>query len=400
MAREHTADDAIHDISGVERAEAAARGSQARFHAVASLVHDLLWQSDPQGAVTWLNDRWYAYTGQTREQALNRGWADVLHPDDRADAFRLWAESMETGRPFTREHRLCGRDGEYRLFHVRAEPLRDEAGRVLYWFGAATDVHEHRRVNAELLESAADRIALRRQLALAEEEERRRLARELHDEVGQHLTALGLGLQALSDVAPPGSDADRRATNLRELADTLGRELHGIAVRLRPRALDDFGLEEALRSYAVEWSRRSGIVLDLHAPEQGERLPALVESAIYRIIQEALTNVARHSGAARAGVVLERREAYLQVIVEDDGQGFDPKRAARMRGEGAPALGLLGIRERAALLGGTMQIESTPDCGTTLFVRVPIAQPSAPAPAAADETHDSGGTVDEWGDAR
>jgi signal transduction histidine kinase len=228
----------------------------------------------------------------------------------------------------------------------------------------------HGRVVAE---SATTRTALRRQLTLAEEDERRRLARELHDEVGQHLTALGLGLQALSDVAPPGSDVDRRATQLRGLTDTLGRELHALAVRLRPRALDDFGLEAALQSYAEEWTRQSGIAIDVHARGPSMRLLPSAESAVYRIVQEALTNVARHSGAAHAGVVLERRDGYIHLAVEDDGRGFDPDRAAMPDADRLQRLGLVGMRERAALVGGTMDIESAPGKGTTVFVRFPIA---------------------------
>ena len=226
-------------------------------------------------------------------------------------------------------------------------------------------------------ESSTARGALRRQLALAEEAERRRLARDLHDEVGQHLTALGLGLQALSDVAPPGSEVDRRAVQLRALTDTLGRELHALAVRLRPRALDDFGLEAALQSYAEEWARQSGIAIDVHARGPSSRLAPSAESAVYRIVQEALTNVARHSGAAHAGVVLERRGRYIHVVVEDDGRGFDPERAELLLADQAHGLGLLGMRERAALVGGTMDIESTPGRGTTVFVRFPIDDASA-----------------------
>jgi signal transduction histidine kinase len=224
------------------------------------------------------------------------------------------------------------------------------------------------RVDAE---SSASHSALRRQLALAEEEERRRLARDLHDEVGQHLTALGLGLQALSNVAPPGSDVDRRATQLRILAATLGRELHALAVRLRPRALDDFGLEAALQSYAEEWARQSGIAIELHAHGPSTRLSPGMESAVYRIVQEALTNVARHSGAAHAGVVLERRDGYIHLIVEDDGRGFDAERALMPLADRIERLGLVGMRERTALVGGTMDIESAPGKGTTVFVRFP-----------------------------
>jgi signal transduction histidine kinase len=226
-------------------------------------------------------------------------------------------------------------------------------------------------------ESSSARSTLRSQLSLAEEGERRRLARDLHDEVGQHLTALGLGLQALSDVAPPGSDVDRRATQLRALTDTLGRELHALAVRLRPRALDDFGLEAALQSYAEEWARQSGIGIHVHARGPSTRLAPSAESAVYRIVQEALTNVARHSGATHAGVVLERRDGYIHLVVEDDGRGFDPERAALPLADRMLGLGLLGMRERTALVGGTMDIESAPGKGTTVFVRFPVDDTSA-----------------------
>jgi signal transduction histidine kinase len=236
---------------------------------------------------------------------------------------------------------------------------------------------------AERAWAAEERDALRRQLLQAEEDERRRLSRELHDEVGQHLTALGLGLQALSDVTAPGSEADRRAAQLRELVSTMGRELHALAVRLRPKALDDFGLEAALTAYAEEWSRQSGIAVAIHAEGEAERLPDAIESAVYRVVQEALTNIAKHSGATHASVVVERRDGHVQAIVEDDGRGIDAAAdtaaypPAASGAGGRTGLGLLGIRERVALLGGTVDVESVTSDGrgTTLFVRIPIESP-------------------------
>lgn len=243
------------------------------------------------------------------------------------------------------------------------------------------DVVERARAEEEarVARTLAERHVLRRRLAQAEEDERRRLSRELHDEVGQHLTALGLGLQALSDVAPPGSEVDRRAGQLRTLVSTLGRELHAIAVRLRPKALDDFGLEAALAAFVEEWSQQSGITVDLHAPRATERLPAAIESAIYRIVQEALTNVAKHSGATHASVVVERQAGEVRAIVEDDGRGFEPAAASDLpdAGDEHIGLGMLGIRERAALLGGMVEIESSLGHGTTLYARIPIDGPAS-----------------------
>ncbi len=227
---------------------------------------------------------------------------------------------------------------------------------------------------AERQRAEIERNALLRRLDSAQEDERRHLSRDLHDEVGQHLTAMGLGLQALSDVAPPGSEVDRRAEELRGLADILSRELHGIALRLRPKALDDFGLEAALDAYVRDWSAQTKIPAEFHAPSSATRLPPSIENAAYRIVQEALTNVAKHSGAERVSVVVERRDNQLRAVVEDNGKGFNPEVVLRGSMDSGK-LGLLGIRERVALLGGTMEIESAPDGGTTIFVRLPIEVP-------------------------
>ena len=241
--------------------------------------------------------------------------------------------------------------------------------------GETTALYSHavRAARATALaQSLAERDELRRQLTLAEEEERRRLARELHDELGQHLTALGLGVQAIADSAHANPEITERAALVRDMVNALGRGLHSVAVRLRPKTLDDFGLDAALSTYTDEWSRRTGIAVDLHTDHNPQRLPMVVESAIYRVIQEALTNVARHSGATRAGIVVERRDGNVVAIIEDSGRGFDTSATQPTNVRVGGGLGLLGVRERASLLGGSIDIESSPGGGTTLFVRIPI----------------------------
>lgn len=230
------------------------------------------------------------------------------------------------------------------------------------------------------------RDALRLQLLQAEEQERQRLARELHDEVGQHLTALALGLQALSDVAPPGSEVDRRAGQLRALVASLSRDMHALTIRLRPRALDDFGLPAALEAYVDVWSQRAGITVDLHAAADIERLSPAVESAVYRVVQEGLTNVVKHSRATRASVVVERRNGHVVAIVEDNGRGLEQRPGE----QASSGLGLVGIRERALLLGGTAQIESTVGGGTTVFVRIPLSLPNRAPRERAEESRRDG----------
>lgn len=230
----------------------------------------------------------------------------------------------------------------------------------------------------EAQRAAIQRNDFRRQLAQVEEEERRRLSLELHDEAGQHLAALSLGLQALTDIAQPGSEVDRRAGQLISLANTLGRELHAVAVRLRPRALDDFGLEAAVSVYAEEWSRQHGIRMSVHAPTNAQRLPSPVENAAFRVVQEALTNIARRRSATHASVLVERLTHTVVVVVEDDGKGFDPK-SESTAAEGAVDLALLGIRERVALVGGTVELEPGARHGLSLYVTIPL-DVSADAP--------------------
>lgn len=368
------------DITTLKKTEAALRASDIRFRAVADLVPDLLWESAPDGSTPWFNARWYEYTGQTPAESAVWGWMEVIHPDDRARTVENYRRGFERGEAIVQEHRIRSAESTYHWFLVRIEPHRDEAGRVMRWFGAATDIHAQRlafqEVEQRVAERTEERDELRRALTAAEEAERQRLARELHDEAGQQLTALGLGLQALSNTLPAQSEASERAAQLRSLVDSVARELHAVAVRLRPKALDDFGLDAAITAFAEAWSAQSGVALDVHTRIGAERLPAEIETAVYRIVQEALANVAKHSEAKRASVIAERRGGNVVAIIEDDGEGFDvaavERQAAAPGREGRSMLGLLGIRERAALLGGTVELECAPGRGTTLFVRIPL----------------------------
>jgi signal transduction histidine kinase len=215
------------------------------------------------------------------------------------------------------------------------------------------------------------RTALLKRLAHTQEEERRRLARELHDHSGQLLTALALGLKQLEEVPAEGSSTHERLRRLRDLVDQLGREVHSLALELRPTALDDVGLAEALASYAETWSRRTRVEVDYHGEGLSRRLPGELETTLYRVVQEALTNVLKHSGARRVSLILEQRDGHAVAIVEDDGRGFRPARLRRAP-DLRPCLGLLGMEERLEAVGGSLEIESTPGKGTTLFAKVPV----------------------------
>ncbi|WP_157271808.1 PAS domain-containing protein [Azohydromonas aeria] len=363
-----------------ERSEAALRRREAQMHAIVSLVPDLLWRSDAAGRVEWFSERWYAYTGQAPHEALGQGWAQVLHPEDRDETLRAWAESLRTGQPLQHEHRLRAGDGSWRWFLARAQPLREGEGQgpVSAWFGSVTDIHEQ-RLSRELLEQrVAERTQALRQLLLrvenVQDEERRRIARELHDGLGQALSAVALAVSALRGTTGAGdaAAARERMDRLPGLLHQLDRELDGIVFRLRPTALDDCGLGEGVAAYVQTWGELTGIAVDMELRGlEGARLDAAVEAAVFRVVQEALNNVAKHARATRVSLSLERRRGQLVGSVEDDGVGFDAAQAAAPSA-GRSHWGLLGMQERMGALGGRLDIESQPGQGTAVLWRLPL----------------------------
>jgi signal transduction histidine kinase len=220
---------------------------------------------------------------------------------------------------------------------------------------------------AALAVDLSERIArdsLRR-VVEGQELERRRLARELHDETGQALTSILLGLKALEERSK--DPASRAATEeLRELVVSTLQDVRRLAVELRPSALDDFGLVAALERLAESFAEQTGISVDFQTALADERLPEEVETALYRIVQESLTNVVKHAQARRISILLARKDGAVKAVVEDDGQGFDP---AVQTDDG---YGLMGMRERLALLGGRLEVESGRDGGTTIAAEVPV----------------------------
>jgi signal transduction histidine kinase len=267
-------------------------------------------------------------------------------------------------RDFLEEQRCTER--ELREAH---EQLADRAKQLQTLVNSRTA--KLAKSNEQLRHEMAEREALRRKLLYAQEEERRRIARELHDQMGQNLTALNVGLKSLLD-RQSRSGLDSQVHHLQELAMQTARDLHRVAVELRPAALDDLGLVKAIRALTETWSTRYGIEVDFEAGQyQPAGISSEIETILYRIIQEALNNVAKHSGARHVAVVLRRTAKHVHAVIEDDGRGFDV-RVASQSGNGSGHLGLLGIQERLGMVGGSLNVESVPESGATLIVRVPI----------------------------
>jgi signal transduction histidine kinase len=257
---------------------------------------------------------------------------------------------------------------------LRLTGLRETDAVACSLLRASASLHQsmaERTQAAAALRASEERKQLLRHAVLAQETERKRIARELHDSLGQYLTALQLGLNAIGQHCATDAGATEELAKLRDLTSEIGHEVNRMAWELRPTALDDLGLETAITQYLEEWGERSGLRFDLQVSLGDRRLSQTVETTVYRALQEAVTNVVRHADAERVAVILDATEQQVQLIVEDNGKGLppDPGDSGSM---GALRLGLLGIRERLALVDGILEVESTPGLGTTLFVRVPV----------------------------
>lgn len=281
----------------------------------------------------------------------------------------------------SRRRQLQMRDLLEELLHSQAElrhahdQLGDRARQLEALVQERTTnlIESNKQLRNEISErerAEAAREVLRRQLIQAQEEERKRIARELHDQMGQDLTALNLGLKSLHEAAPP--KLQELVRPLQKLGTQTAHDLHRVALELRPSALDDLGLIRAVRNLTETWSAHSGIAIEVETGRYARNgISSEVETTIYRVIQEALNNVAKHSGAKHASVIVHRTAGDVQAIIEDDGRGFDTTRP-RSEADHKGGLGLSGIEERLSGLRGTLQIESAPEQGTTLIIRIPI----------------------------
>jgi signal transduction histidine kinase len=250
-------------------------------------------------------------------------------------------------------------------FDQRLDPwANDEIGQLTAAFNVMTG--ELAQAEQERAEREQLRSQLLEKVIAAQEDERRRIARELHDETGQALTSLMVRLQMMNQQCPL-PEIKSQIEELRQLTAQTLEDVHNLSVELRPSVLDDLGLTAALERYIQEYGRRTAVDVDLVVLGLEDRLPPPVETALYRIVQESLTNIARHAQAETASVLLERRRDRVRVIIEDDGRGFDPRLVSN--GE---RLGLYGMRERAELLNGQLTIESTIGQGATIYIEVPL----------------------------
>jgi PAS domain S-box-containing protein len=344
---------------------------------------------DPEGTILEINLTGAALLGKQRRFLLNTPITGLVATPFR-EPVREFLERVrrDLGPPTVdvaikadpeRYLRLMARprvhpSGQHELFTAMldiTEQRRLEEERQAAFEREQRKAVELSRENAVRLQ-AEDRIkAMLERIVTVQEQEKRRLALNLHDHLGQQLTALKLALDAWRSTMPGTDEAQQRFEFMVKIVTQLDADVDLLAWELRPAALDDVGLEAALHEFLRQWSAAQNFKVDFHASlGDGPRMPSDVESHLYRIVQEALNNVSKHAKAKHTSVLLERRGEEVRLIIEDDGRGFNID-AVRARRDGG--MGLAGMQERAAAIGGELQLESAPGRGTTLFVRIPIS---------------------------
>src|SRR5437773_283204 len=355
------------DITERKRAEQALREQRTLLAEAQNLAGLGCWEWDPaSGRVSW-SDELYRIYGVERERFTPsfEGYLERVHPDDREQARSTLARALADGRGFIFDERIVRPDGEVRYLRSRGEVLRDDQGRSLKVLGACLDITEQKNSEAALRAAADNLHALSRRLVEAEEAERRRIARELHDRVGQNLSALNINLD-LALGAAGASPLRQRIEDSVSLVDATLQSIESVMAELRPPLLDEYGLGAALGWYAEEFSRRTGIAVALRDGKDaaaGLRPEAAV--ALFRIAQEALNNVAKHAGARQVRIELVGDAEEIVMRVVDDGAGFDPAAAARGK-----RWGMKTMRERAEAAGGRLEVDSAPGAGTTVRASV------------------------------
>jgi PAS domain S-box-containing protein len=363
------------DVTDLKGVEEALRESEERYRTVAETAAEGIITIDQQGTIVFVNRATEQIFGYSAEEMLGRPLT-MLMPESMRDAHR---RSMA---------QYLGEGQKHRSWDVVHLPGRHKTGREIPLEFSFWEFSQHGtryfssivRDTTERVQAAEVRSRLLEQVISAQEEERRRIARELHDETGQSLMSLLVGLHAI-EAAGSAREAHTLARKYREIAALALEEVRRMAMGLRPSVLDDLGLAAAVERYAEQYAKSYGISVDVHCQGlEDHRLPSSVETAVYRIIQEALTNIAKHAQATVASIVIEPQPAFLQTIVEDNGCGFDVQQTLHSSGRTAH-FGLHGMRERAGLINGTIEIESTVGRGTTIYVQVPLAEQSSGAAA-------------------
>ena len=336
------------------RAEADLRESELRYKTVVEATDDSIALKDSGGRYLMANQALLKHMGRTQAEIVGKTPFDLYRYEEASRSVAADKRVLETGRPVESEVRV-NRDGAISIYLDRRVAIHGEGGNATGLVTVGRDITERKRAEDELRQYSQRLQTLSRRLVQVQEDERRNLARELHDEIGQELTGLKLSLAVIS---PPQADQLAFARSL-ELVDGLIDRTRDLSLNLRPSMLDDLGIVPALRWLLKRVREQSGVVVRMRHHGSSKGISPEAKTAMYRVVQESLTNVVRHSGATEAEVTIDFADGVVTTEVVDQGKGFAPERAWRFE-----STGLTGMRERCELMGGTFQVESNLGSGT------------------------------------
>ena len=364
----------IADITEHRRAVDTLRESERRLRTVVETVAMIGVTLDREGNITLCNDYLLALTGWKREEVLGQNWFEIfIPPEIYEEIYReMFLKSIDTGGlPVHYQNEIVTRAGERRTVEWNNTTIRDLDGQVVGVACIGADITERKQAEESLQKANRQLHQLSSDLLRSQDYERRRIARELHDSTAQLLAALKINLSRLRDSE---LEPDRRRQVLSEsvdLAAACSAEIRTVTYLLHPPLLDQVGLAEALQSYAQGFNQRTGIQVEIRIPLDFGRLSSEMETTLFRIVQEGLANVHRHSGSPSAVVWLERDSQEVRLVLQDRGRGLPEALHPQPKGFVRFGVGIMGMRERAEQLGGQLELSSN-DAGTTLTVTLPL----------------------------
>ena len=360
------------DISQRIKADRALRESEQRYRVVTEAAPIMVWMSGLDKLCYYFNKGWLDFVGRPLEQEVGHGWAENVHPDDFDRCLQLYLSCFDARRPFEMQYRLRHHSGQYRWILDRGVPRYASDGTFEGYVGGCLDIHDQKTA-----EEKARRADVSFQLMKAQDEERRHIARELHDTAGQTLTVLGLHLAELVQLAGQSApELAREAKQIEDAVQQLHREIRTASYLLHPPLLDEAGLNSAISWYVEGLLERSGLDVHLDISREVGRLPRDMELAIFRLVQECLTNIHRHSGSKTASIRITRESEQVTVDIRDQGRGMSPERLAEIHA-GRSGVGIQGMRERLLQFEGTVTFESSTS-GTRVFATIPVPKAESP----------------------
>jgi signal transduction histidine kinase len=358
-----------------KRADEALRDSEERLRLAMTAAEEVIWEYRPKtGFVRWNKTDQVVSQGEPETGSSTELWARRVHAEDRERVFGSLFEALKgPALLWSEEYRSLGADGECSNIYDRAVIVRDSSGEAIRAVGAMLDITGLKRAEEALQESNRKLHQLSRDLLRSQDQERRRIARELHDSTAQLLAALCIILSRLRD---SGLEPDRRSQVLSEaseLAAACATEIRTVTYLLHPPLLEKIGLTAALQAYAQGFNRRTGIQVEIKIPPDFGRLSIELESTLFRIGQEGLSNVHKHSGSPLALIRLERDPHEVRLVLQDWGRGLPAELRPHTQGFVSFGVGIMGMSERAEQLGGRLEL-ATNDAGTRLTVTLPLGE--------------------------